>query len=122
MPYYDYQCEDCGPFTAIRSMAVSGDPCDCPDCGTGAPRAFLRAPNFASMDMSTRTAHATNEKAATNRKWRASSAGTGRAAPAVPARASGQVQGGLPGGRIEDLSVGAALADQPLMRPAIEAG
>ena len=63
MAYYDYQCEDCGPFTAIRPMAQSGDPCDCPDCGKASPRAFLRAPNFALMDTSTRTAHATNEKA-----------------------------------------------------------
>lgn len=63
MPFYDYECEACGPFTALRPMAASGSPCDCPDCGGEAPRAFLRAPNFALMDASTRSAHATNEKA-----------------------------------------------------------
>lgn len=63
MPFYDYECDECGPFTALRPMALSGEPCACPDCGGQAPRAFLRAPNFALMDTSTRSAHATNEKA-----------------------------------------------------------
>lgn len=63
MPYYDYQCEDCGPFTAIRPMAFSGEPCACPECGGESPRAFLQAPNFSLMDTAKRTAHATNEKA-----------------------------------------------------------
>ena len=63
MPYYDYECGTCGPFTEMRPMAQSAEPCSCPECGGASPRAILRAPNFALMDGASRTAHATNEKA-----------------------------------------------------------
>ena len=33
MPIYQYECEDCGPFTAMRRMAQFRDPCACPECG-----------------------------------------------------------------------------------------
>ena len=46
MPYYDYNCADCGPFTETRPMAASAEPCDCPSCGTAAPRAFFTTPFF----------------------------------------------------------------------------
>jgi putative FmdB family regulatory protein len=64
MPNYDYNCPDCGGFTENRPMAMSGDPCDCPQCGTPSPRAFFSTPFFALMDKATRTAIGTNEKAA----------------------------------------------------------
>ncbi|MBB3387946.1 putative FmdB family regulatory protein [Rhizobium sp. BK275] len=64
MPYYDYSCDACGPFTELRPMARSAEPCDCPTCGTPAPRAFFTTPFFAKMEMSARVAHQTNEKAA----------------------------------------------------------
>lgn len=63
MAVYDYQCRTCGPFTAIRPMAQSGDPCDCPDCGQPAERALLTVPYFAGMDADRRKAFATNERA-----------------------------------------------------------
>jgi putative FmdB family regulatory protein len=63
MAVYDYQCDTCGPFTAIRPMALSGDPCTCANCGEPAARAFFTVPYIAGMDASLRTAHATNEKA-----------------------------------------------------------
>ena len=44
MPIYDYVCDACGPFTAMRPMAQFRDPCACPDCGAGATRTFLSAP------------------------------------------------------------------------------
>lgn len=62
MPYYDYQCENCGPFTEVRPMVQSADPCDCPQCSTPSPRAFLSTPNFAMMDAGRRTAMSVNER------------------------------------------------------------
>ncbi|WP_409567228.1 FmdB family zinc ribbon protein [Methylobacterium sp. E-016] len=41
MPIYEYACEMCGPFTAMRPMAQFLDACPCPECGTGTTRAFL---------------------------------------------------------------------------------
>jgi putative FmdB family regulatory protein len=63
MPYYDYLCDDCGPFTERASMSDFDKPCDCPTCGATAPRVLLRAPILANMDGAKRTAHATNERA-----------------------------------------------------------
>lgn len=64
MPAYEYECTECGAFTAIRPMSVSGDPQTCPGCGEMAPRAILTAPAFAGMPAARRIAHATNERAA----------------------------------------------------------
>lgn len=44
MPIYDYACDACGPFTAMRPMARFRDPCACPECGVGASRTALSAP------------------------------------------------------------------------------
>ena len=49
MPLYDYECEECGPFTELRSMSRSSDPMPCPACGNAAPRT-LTAPFIADMD------------------------------------------------------------------------
>ena len=64
MPVYDYACEDCGVFTAMRPMSAYRDPCPCPDCGGESPRAFLTAPRLASMDAGKRGAIAVNERSA----------------------------------------------------------
>ena len=32
MPLYEYECPDCGPFTAWRAMAESGAPVACARC------------------------------------------------------------------------------------------
>lgn len=64
MPVYDYLCDDCGPFTVMRPMAECDEPHDCPECGETAPRAFLTAPYFASMDVGRRQAFAINERSA----------------------------------------------------------
>ncbi len=76
MPTYDYRCEACGPFSAVRPMARSAEPAPCPACGTGAARAFLSVPGFALMNAASRTAHATNERARHEPK-RASQSGHG---------------------------------------------
>jgi putative FmdB family regulatory protein len=44
MPLYEYFCDACGPFAAMRPMAAFADPCDCPDCGTASPRNLLASP------------------------------------------------------------------------------
>jgi putative FmdB family regulatory protein len=64
MPNYDYNCPECGGFTENRPMSQSGEPCACPECGTASPRAFFTTPFFALMETATRTAIATNERAA----------------------------------------------------------
>ncbi|GEP12557.1 FmdB family zinc ribbon protein [Methylobacterium gnaphalii] len=67
MPNYDYACEACGPFTAMRPMTQFRDPCACPVCGTGASRTFLSAPAIAGMDPTRRSTLASNERHASSR-------------------------------------------------------
>jgi putative FmdB family regulatory protein len=64
MPLYDYECERCGPFTALRPMADYDAPLDCPDCGASAPRVMLTAPRLGATDRLQLAAHATNERSA----------------------------------------------------------
>jgi len=64
MPVYEYQCESCGDFTAMRPMSEYQDPQPCPDCGASAPRVLLTAPHFSGMSRESFAAHATNERAA----------------------------------------------------------
>lgn len=64
MPVYEYLCENCGDFTAMRPMSEYKDPQPCPDCGASAPRVLLTAPHFSGVPRETLIAHATNERAA----------------------------------------------------------
>ena len=64
MPVYEYMCERCGPFTAMRPMAEYEKPYACPDCDEMAPRVMLTAPRFSTMSAGLRLAHATNERSA----------------------------------------------------------
>jgi putative FmdB family regulatory protein len=64
VPYYDYLCKNCGPFTQVRPMSECDLESECPECGEEAPRAILRAPNFAAMSSERRLAFATNERSA----------------------------------------------------------
>ena len=63
MPYYDYICDACGPFTASVPMADCQKPGDCPVCATPSQRALLRPPQYVNMDSNRRAAMATNERA-----------------------------------------------------------
>lgn len=65
MPIYDYACDACGPFTAMRPMAQFRDPCACPECGAGATRTFLSAPTIVSGTAGGRIACAATEPPAT---------------------------------------------------------
>lgn len=62
MPTYDYDCQACGPFTAMRPMAEYRDPCACPACGVGAPRALLSAPAIPGLGPTRRDALAAAER------------------------------------------------------------
>jgi putative FmdB family regulatory protein len=44
MPIYEYVCQTCGPFAAMRPLAEFAAPCACPDCGGAAPRNLLASP------------------------------------------------------------------------------
>ena len=63
MPTYDYSCQDCGGFDAIRSMSQRDEAVACPLCASASPRVFAHAPQLALKDSGTRTALATNERA-----------------------------------------------------------
>lgn len=85
MPVYDYDCVKCGRFTAMRPMARSAHPLECPDCGTPAPRAFFTAPAIAGMDAGRRNAIATNERSANEpRQSKAHGAGCGCCSGSTP--------------------------------------
>ncbi len=64
MPTYEYECTDCGDFTAARPMAEYREPQPCPDCGTVSPRVLRSAPAYSSVSTAVRTAHGVNERSA----------------------------------------------------------
>jgi putative FmdB family regulatory protein len=64
MPTYDYSCNDCGDFAALRPLRERNDPLACPSCGAIAQRVMVHSPALTSMSSLTRLAHATNERAA----------------------------------------------------------
>jgi len=82
MPLYEYMCETHGPFTEMRPMALSAEPCACPVCGGASPRVLLTAPAIGASDRGRMKAHAVNERAAD-----------------APKRASAHMSGPPAGGR-----------------------
>ena len=64
MPVYEYLCNTCGGFAAMRPMAQAALGHACPDCGVEAPRAMLSAPAFAGRDRAGRIARDINERSA----------------------------------------------------------
>ena len=60
MPIYDYECKECGVFTALRPMSECREPLACPDCNKMAERVLLSMPAIAGMDAVTRKAAAVN--------------------------------------------------------------
>ncbi|BEV08769.1 MULTISPECIES: zinc ribbon domain-containing protein [unclassified Methylophilus] len=63
MPLYEYECDSCGVFTALRKMSESSLPAYCDCCGAESPR-ILSVPKLAIMDKMQRSAHERNEKSA----------------------------------------------------------
>lgn len=68
MPIYEYDCETCGPFEALRPMSSFSEPCECPECNQPAPRVMLSAPNISIVSSSIRRANETNERSANSPK------------------------------------------------------
>ena len=66
MPIYDYECEWCGPFTAMQPMTRFRDPCACPSCGADASRTLLSAPAIASSNPGGGIAHEAGQPSATS--------------------------------------------------------
>jgi putative FmdB family regulatory protein len=44
MPTYEYACDRCGTFTAMRPLAEFREPQPCPQCTAPAPRVTLSGP------------------------------------------------------------------------------
>ena len=63
MPVYEYNCEECGPFTKMRSLDMSSAPANCPECGTSSPKIFSVI-NLRAMRPENRTAWERNERSA----------------------------------------------------------
>jgi putative FmdB family regulatory protein len=63
MPTYDFRCETCGVFSAVRRIAERDAGCVCPQCGTAAGRT-LSMPSLSLMAGTTRAGHQVNERAA----------------------------------------------------------
>lgn len=63
MPLYEYACDSCGVFSALRKMSDSSLPAPCECCGAMSPR-IVSVPRLAILDKWQRTAHERNEKSA----------------------------------------------------------
>ena len=63
MPLYEYECEACGVFTALRKISESAEPVPCESCGCESPR-IISVPRLATMGKAQRQAHERNERSA----------------------------------------------------------
>ena len=63
MPLYEYHCEECGSFSALRKMSESSLAAICESCGNVSER-IISAPNFALLGKAQRIAYERNEKSA----------------------------------------------------------
>lgn len=63
MPIYDYDCNICGVFTALRKMSESDANQACPNCGEMSARVIM-APTLAILGATQRNAYERNEKSA----------------------------------------------------------
>jgi len=64
MPIYQYECDSCGSFDVMRSIADRDLPHLCPGCGMQTTRAITAGAMLALMPASRRDAFATNERSA----------------------------------------------------------
>lgn len=65
MPVYEYNCEECGPFTKLRSLEQCSAPANCPECGASSAKIFpvihlraMRPENRVAWERNERSAHA----------------------------------------------------------------
>jgi putative FmdB family regulatory protein len=64
MPTYDYACDACGEFSALRPLAQRRDPVDCPVCGQASPRTLGGAPALGALSSAINRARTQNERSA----------------------------------------------------------
>ena len=64
MPIYQFECDACGRFDAMRSIADRNLPHLCPQCGTQTTRVVTSGAMLALMPQAQRAAHSTNERSA----------------------------------------------------------
>jgi len=62
MPIYEYDCPDCGDFTALKPLARFREPEPCPVCGIPAARVLLSPPGLPLVSAGVRQSHARNER------------------------------------------------------------
>lgn len=63
MPLYEYECDNCGVFSALGKISTSQAPVACPACGDVSER-IISAPQLAILGKPQRAAHERNEKSA----------------------------------------------------------
>lgn len=61
MPIYEYRCEQCGPFTALRRLSEFEQPAHCDGCGALSAR-IPSLPRLALVGHAVRVAHERNER------------------------------------------------------------
>ena len=62
MPIYEYECESCGIFTALKPISERNLPSSCPVCQTDANRVIHSAPRTTWVGKQTMLMHETNER------------------------------------------------------------
>ncbi len=63
MPLYEYECDNCGVFSALGKISTSSAPVVCRTCGSVSGR-VISAPHLAILGKPLRAAHERNEKSA----------------------------------------------------------
>lgn len=63
VPVYEFSCETCGAFEALRTIEEASEPMLCPTCGSSARRLYS-APGVTRTSATVAQAHARNERSA----------------------------------------------------------
>lgn len=63
MPMYEYECINCGVFSALRKMSESHQSTVCDECGCMGER-IISAPRLSILGKAQRSAHEMNERSA----------------------------------------------------------
>lgn len=63
MPMYEYECDHCGVFSALRKMSESNQSAICDACGCASER-IISAPRLAILGKAQLSAHEMNERSA----------------------------------------------------------
>lgn len=95
MPIYEYDCVDCGQFSALNAIARCNEPFPCPSCREPSRR-VVSAPNLSLMKSSNRRAWERNEKSAHQPKFRRSNCGCSGSHTCRPDQSTSKTSIGAP--------------------------